>query len=147
VDVTSSDQLSAEMDKVTPGDVANIEANGQVYPVQTTAHPTDEESAKGYIGINLQSKREPKMAGTEWLVATINWLGYFMSWLFILSLGIGLANLLPLGPVDGGRMFQLASRQMAGNAKRGDWWWKRVSLLVLAVIIVLVFAPVLKAMI
>ena len=33
----------------------------------------------------------------------------FLYWVFIFSIGIGLFNLLPLGPIDGGRMFYVSS--------------------------------------
>jgi membrane-associated protease RseP (regulator of RpoE activity) len=147
VPITDSAQLTTEMDKVLPGEVVTLGVDGAPYAVRTIQNPTSPESKKGYIGITLKSKREAKIAELSWLVAFLNWFVYFIEWLVILSFGIGLANLLPLGPVDGGRMLQTAARQITGNVQRGDLWWKRISFATLFIILVLVFAPIVKALI
>jgi len=41
-----------------------------------------------------------------------------LSWLMNLSLAIGLINLLPLGPTDGGRMIYLATKKMFKNGEK-----------------------------
>jgi membrane-associated protease RseP (regulator of RpoE activity) len=147
VPITDSETLSSEMDKVAPGEVVTLGIGGAPYAVKTIQNPADPASKKGYIGITLKSKREAIVSSLAWLVAFLNWFVYFIEWLVILSFGIGLANLLPLGPVDGGRMLQTAARQISGNTKRGDLWWKRISFITLAIILVLVFAPIIKALI
>ena len=58
-----------------------------------------------------------------------------MYWLFVLNLGIGLFNLVPLGPIDGGRMLQLAMHKIFRNEKKGDKAWKYISMLFLALIL------------
>ncbi|WP_148883806.1 site-2 protease family protein [Thermococcus aciditolerans] len=62
------------------------------------AHPEDPE--KGYIGIypaqNVVSK-----VGADWLVLPLFFTFY---WIYVLNIGIGLMNLFPLVPLDGGRM-------------------------------------------
>ena len=57
-----------------------------------------------------------------------------LNWLYILNLGIGLFNLLPLGPVDGGRMLQTALLRFFSE-KRANAIWKNVSIFFLMVII------------
>ncbi|NJE30171.1 PDZ domain-containing protein [Thermococcus sp. 18S1] len=62
------------------------------------AHPDNPE--KGYIGIypaqNVVSK-----VGADWLVLPLFFTFY---WIYVLNIGIGLMNLFPLVPLDGGRM-------------------------------------------
>ncbi|QDA32212.1 PDZ domain-containing protein [Thermococcus indicus] len=62
------------------------------------AHPDNPE--KGYIGIypaqNVVSK-----VGADWLVLSLFFTFY---WIYVLNIGIGLMNLFPLVPLDGGRM-------------------------------------------
>ena len=82
------------------------------------------------------------------LIITLRWLQEFFKWLLILSLGLGLANLLPIGPVDGGQMLRQACYQVTGDSKKGgkgDWWWAKISWVTLAIIIVLLIIPIAKA--
>lgn len=69
-----------------------------------------------------------------------------LMWIFILSLGLGMANLLPLGPVDGGRMFQSIMIKWFGE-KLGNTIFAKVTLIVFAIVIILVFVPIIKALI
>lgn len=57
-----------------------------------------------------------------------------ISWLFILSIGIGLFNLIPLGPIDGGRMFKLVAEKM--SSRMGLRVWKFVSYVMLTLVVV-----------
>ncbi|NJE02065.1 site-2 protease family protein [Thermococcus sp. JdF3] len=67
-------------------------------PLKLGAHPDNPE--KGYIGIypaqNVVSK-----VGADWLVLPLFFTFY---WIYVLNIGIGLMNLFPLVPLDGGRM-------------------------------------------
>ena len=78
------------------------------------------------------------------LAAVILFVHGVLFWVFVLNLGLGLANLIPLGPVDGGRMFQLVLHRAFGK-KRGDDVWLKATMLVLAIVLVLVFVPILKS--
>ena len=40
-------------------------------------------------------------------IPVISWVFELFRWLFILNIGIGLFNLVPLGPIDGGRMLKV----------------------------------------
>jgi len=102
-------------------------------------HP--EKNGRGYLGVNIETEflNDNSISFSFIIIVT-----EFLTWLFLLSLGLGLANLLPLGPVDGGRMYQLACRKVFGK-KKGDIVWTKTSILFLALIIILVFIPILKA--
>jgi membrane-associated protease RseP (regulator of RpoE activity) len=63
--------------------------------------------------------------------------------IFILSVGIGMANLLPVGPLDGGRMFNLAMQKIRGP-KKGLKTWTVVSLFFFLLILFLL-TPIFKA--
>ena len=63
-----------------------------------------------------------------------------LGFLALLNLGVGMFNLLPLGPLDGGRMFQLVLYKMFEKEK-ADKAFKAVGLLLLVIVAVhLVFA-------
>lgn len=70
----------------------------------------------------------------------INWLTGFLRWLFILSLGIGLFNLLPLPIVDGGRMAQVFLHKLKGP-EVGERRYRQVSLLFLLIVLMNLFFP------
>jgi membrane-associated protease RseP (regulator of RpoE activity) len=149
VPIVNYSQMSDQLDLVKVGETVIVTADGKDFSVMTVQHPTDAASAKGYMGVIPQSKRLPKYSGLafNWFIIALDWFVYFLQWVVILSLGIGLANLLPIGPVDGGRMFQLAARQITGDKDRGDRIWKGTAVAVLAVILVLLIVPIVKALI
>jgi membrane-associated protease RseP (regulator of RpoE activity) len=60
-----------------------------------------------------------------------------------LSLGIGLANLLPLGPVDGGRMLQVSLQKIKGEEK-GNKIWHKISIATLMLLAINIFWPAIK---
>ena len=58
--------------------------------------------------------------------AVFLWLKNLIFWLSMLNIGVGLFNLLPLGPIDGGRMFQTALEKIM-QQKKAVKIWKAVS--------------------
>ena len=66
----------------------------------------------------------------------IQWTYLLLIWLFLINIGVGLFNLLPLGPVDGGRMFYTLALWKFKNekyAKRALLW---ISIFILGLIII-----------
>jgi len=70
------------------------------------------------------------------LTSMFGWFLELLKWLWIISLGIGLFNLLPLGPVDGGRMFPLGLSFFVKDENKIKKIWKYISFLVLGLIII-----------
>lgn len=149
VTVTTYDEFSKQLDVVKPGDAVSMKTDKGDYTVITMQNPTDAASTKGFLGLSLKPRRDPKVSGVLFngLLISLTWFKELLYWLFLLSLGLGLANLLPLGPVDGGRMLQLSCRQITGDKKRGDWWWKKISIATLILLIILLVIPIFKAMV
>jgi len=89
------------------GDTVTVATTNASYQVTLGVHP--ENSTKPFMGITPKPKIGPSKEfeakyGTP-LTMFILWFIGLLFWIYLLSLGIGLFNLLPLGPVDGGRMF------------------------------------------
>ncbi len=77
--------------------------NGEVI-LTTISNPKND--SRPYIGIEGLSQNYVKKENTSNITAKIiSWLWLLSFWLFVVNLGVGLFNLLPLGPVDGGKMF------------------------------------------
>jgi len=59
----------------------------------------------------------------------------FLSWLELLSLNIGLINMLPVPVFDGGHIASIVSRFGLRSDKRGDWFANALMLLALAILV------------
>ena len=92
------------------------------------------ESGKGKVGITITFRH--KNEGVWWggiLIFLVN----ILYWTGVISLGLGLANLLPLGPLDGGRMFSILIK----NKKVVD-----ITSIVIGVLLIInIFLPILRS--
>ena len=135
--VTDHDAFMAALDALRPGDTVFMTVNGVRQSFIAGQNPTDQN--KAWIGLQFDTEQGPTPAA----VASYGNTGYaaimgsitLLIFIYALSLGIGLFNLLPLGPVDGGRMFQLAAERILGD-KRGHQVWKYLGFFFLGLIIV-----------
>jgi membrane-associated protease RseP (regulator of RpoE activity) len=133
--VVSLSQFEVALSKVEPGEAVVIGNSEKSYNVITTSRPENPERA--IIGVNV--KTTYRNEGTP-VHKVLKWITEFFSWLFILSVGIGFANLLPLGPVDGGQMIKEALERIRGKNK-GAQTWVKITILVLILILVLLILP------
>ena len=128
-----------------PGEAVTIATANESHVVVTTQNPTD--AKKAYVGVIGVNSEYDLKDSAPWYKVVFDGLMIWndlLQWILILSLGIGLANLLPLGPVDGGRMIQLALIRVRGK-ESGTHAWKTLSIIVFVVIIFLILVPILKA--
>lgn len=121
-----SDFSQALTEKI-PGDRVNIVTSKAIYDVTLGTNPTNN---KAWFGVFVEN---PLKAPT-WATYVVLWLKDLVFWLFLLSLGVGLFNLVPLGPVDGGRMF-LTMLQHITHETRASWIWKSVSYAILGILL------------
>ena len=82
------------------------------------------------IGLNAKEKYG------SFLPALIIWLSRLIFWLYVINLGVGLFNLLPIGPLDGGRMFFVAALGMFKNEKIAKRIFMIITLIGLALIFI-----------
>jgi len=68
-------------------------------------------------------------------------IGDFLRWLFLLSFGIGLFNLLPLPIVDGGRMMQTFLKRLYGKDK-GNRLYGKIGMFFLLLLILTLVLPI-----
>ncbi|MBI2549815.1 site-2 protease family protein [Candidatus Woesearchaeota archaeon] len=95
---------------------------------------------RGYFGIVMQPLL--KNQNTAYF-SIFSWLQGLLALTATLSFGIGLANMIPVGPLDGGKMLHLALNRIRGEAKANKAF-VRISLLLLIVILFLL-SPIFKA--
>ena len=72
---------------------------------------------KPKIGISVSNNLRIIQGLPQFLLPLISWFNMLFFWLWVINLGVGLFNLLPLGPIDGGRMFYAALLGMTTNKK------------------------------
>lgn len=120
-----------------PGDPAQVTTNRSSYSTVLAENP--DTPGKPYLGVFVAQKteRDPSLLARIGAApfAIFEWIAGFMFWLYALSLGIGLFNLLPLGPIDGGRMLKTGLESLL-HQKHAHLIWKWTSLFFLALIFV-----------
>jgi membrane-associated protease RseP (regulator of RpoE activity) len=141
VHVTYLENLSKTLATKKPGDTIQLATNESTYAVLLTASPKNE--SKAYLGVLSRQHADVtdsfKATYGSWSVPLILWTFGLLYWLFLLSLGIGLFNLLPIGPIDGGRMLQVAMQKLF-KQQPGQRVWKYISVVFLLMVVVNVIA-------
>lgn len=108
------ENLSTALKAKKPGDTISLQTSITTYTITLAPNPKNE--SKAYLGIfsrqHADIRAEFKEKYGAWSPPVILWSFGLLYWLFLLSLGIGLFNLLPIGPIDGGRMLQILVQKL-----------------------------------
>ena len=129
--------LSEFLDKKSPGDMVMVKANESFYSVKLA--PSFQNESKAMLGISFSSYKtelKDKFKPFSGIYKIYLWIGLLLFWVFNISLGVGLFNLLPLGPVDGGRMFHALVLKFTKNEKKALKILSYVSMIVLVMILI-----------
>ncbi|MFH1682559.1 MAG: M50 family metallopeptidase, partial [Candidatus Woesearchaeota archaeon] len=138
--------FSEKLSCLSPGDQVELDTANGSYALVLADNPND--PGKPFLGIS-DIKNEVTMLDRYqygiWkaIYYSVTWIAGFLKWLFLLSLGIGLFNLLPLPIVDGGRMLQVYFHRWKGK-DRGEKYYRRITMFFLVVLLLNLFFPLLK---
>ena len=140
-----------------PNDEILIKTKNKEFNIKLAENPNNKNL--GYLGIKVQGvsasiKESVKAKYGDKLPWSLFWLSKLFFWLWLISIGIALFNLLPLGPVDGGRMFLTGLSVFIKKEKNAKKVWGFVSFFILALIVlnllpfikkllVFIFSPIL----
>ncbi len=142
----NKDNFVSFLASAKPGDVISLRAkNGSEYAFPLAVHPeSDEEDPKPLLGAQIMYSTEPftyqgrfsavKLFGLKMLLG-------LLAWLYILNLGVGLFNLLPMGPLDGGRMVKALFEKVFKKKKDAIFYWKLVSYIFLFILLTVIVYP------
>ncbi|HLC46353.1 MAG TPA: site-2 protease family protein [Candidatus Nanoarchaeia archaeon] len=137
IPVLVAENLSAILAAKNPGDNILVTTNESSYSFALSQNPKN--SSMAYMGLQLsQHTRMNPGFGERYgksAFSILMWISGLVMWLYILNLGIGMFNLLPLPICDGGRMFFVAASSLF-EQRRAQMIWHAVSLLFVIVIVV-----------
>ncbi len=134
--------LSNTLQRYSPGETIDVSVirEGEVldYSVELGSNPSDENSPfLGVTGIS-NSLKVKEGVSQSWYDKFL-WIKTLLSWLFVLNLGIGLFNLLPISILDGGRMMEIYLNKSYGNKSKGIY--TKISLFFIIIIIASLLLP------
>lgn len=119
-----------------PGTVVKVQADKE-YQVTLGTNPSNASIAYMGVFVAQHSEVKPQVKATfgNVLPKIPIWFLTLLYWLWVLNLGIGLFNLVPLGPIDGGRMLDGALKHYFKEA-RANSIKKTVSIIMLGLILI-----------
>lgn len=136
VPVATVDDFAKATESLKPDDTVKLGTDKGEYSVVLADNP--DKPGKGFMGVTGFSQKQYIRDSLEFLgrvPMALLWINLLFVWLFLISLGVGLFNLLPLGPVDGGKMFYLGAWAVFKDEKKA----KRIYLAVTWFILLLIF--------
>lgn len=120
----------------TAGDQIILGTSDKNYEVTLKQHPSD--PTETYAGIEFTQNQVTKESFSqkygEKTASFILWFMGLLYWAWVLNLGIGLFNLVPIGPLDGGRMIYAIKEKMK-NKKIAKVIWISVNVIFLGLIV------------
>ncbi len=113
-----TEQFSTLLSIVSPGDTVTLTTDQGDYVVTLANNPTNESAPFfGIAGLEQKVVVKEEYSYLSPFTPIIDWFKLLTLWVFLISVGVGLFNLLPLGPVDGGRMFYTGILAVTKNEK------------------------------
>lgn len=123
-----------------PGqEVKILTADGKEVSLTTVA--SEKDSVKGIMGLSFGHVVEPK-SGSGLKIGFLGIVYAALAWIAIFNFGIGLFNLLPLGPLDGGRIVKTSLEKIFKKRKIvGMKLFALISILTLFTLLLSIFGP------
>lgn len=147
ITIKNQDDFSNSLSDLKPGDEILITTNVSSYKIVATKRADNPE--KGYLGIvisalnvSVSDKAQEKYGNL--IPMFILWFAKLCFWLYAINLGVGLFNLLPLGPVDGGRMFSVGISYFIKDDKKVNKIFSLMTLFCLLLIFINLLPYIIK---
>jgi len=135
--ITDVQDFENYITKINPGTNVSIKTTVGNYSLITDKNPSD--SSKAFIGISSASTAFKVKDVFSSSAGVIDWVFQLFAWLVFLNFGIGLVNLLPIKPLDGGLMYEEILKIIFGKPK--PQYMKALSIFTFLLIIVNIVGP------
>ena len=133
------------LEDIKPGDIIDVKTSEGNFLIKTTPHPDDPEEP--FIGISnpktflvYKGLLEGYGVVSERILYTISWILGLFGWIFTLNLGIGVFNLFPIKPLDGGLMLEEIVNYFY-KGKNANHIVNGISLVIFGLILMNLFGP------
>jgi membrane-associated protease RseP (regulator of RpoE activity) len=133
------------MKDIKVGDVLKIKTTKGGFYVKTTSNPDNPNTP--FIGISMPTTLfvyKGLLVGfgvvSEGILSVISWFLGLFGWVFVLNIGIGVFNLFPIKPLDGGLMLEAIVKHYY-NGKKVKYLVNGLSLIILALVLINLFGP------
>ncbi len=113
IEIRTVNDFSKILNNTRVGDEIEIVTNASTYKLNTAARP-DNQSAS-FIGIYSPRAIYGFRDWVKNYVPVLYIISRLFSWLFVLNVGVGIANLLPMKPFDGGLIFEELATKIFKN--------------------------------
>lgn len=143
IEIKDIESFLSELEKTKPHQKIPIQTNNNTYSVTLGEHPNN--ASKSYLGVQVKPSEkgfseEAMSKFGEIPLQIFIWISILVMWIFIANLGVGLFNLLPIGPLDGGKMFHVALLHYLKDEKKVKVVWSIITLILVAILL-LMLAP------
>ena len=104
-EIHTADDYSSFIGSFSPGDNVSVKTNQGTYTITLAENPTNH--SVGYFGLQSMNHyvlSNDSLGPLPWIIFSLI---EIFQWIFTLNLGIGMFNLLPIKPLDGGRMLEI----------------------------------------
>jgi len=137
VQIKSVQDFENFITKISPGAVLKIKTTEGNFTLTTITNPDD--ATKAFVGISRASTAFHVAENYASFSGGIDWIFQLFAWLVFLNFGIGLVNLLPIKPLDGGLMYEEIIKIIFGKAKPN--YVKALSIFTFLLIIINIIGP------
>jgi membrane-associated protease RseP (regulator of RpoE activity) len=115
--VKTIQDLSKILNGTEPGTEMQISTTEGEFTLETVSRPDDQLGS--YIGISNASTDVDVKDEIKLYKVPIDWFYGLIVWLHILNLGVGMANMLPIKPLDGGLFYEeILKKYFGGRSKK-----------------------------
>ena len=142
--ITASTDFLEYMATISPGQTVTLSSDDQDFEITTVENPTN--TSKAFLGVKFRQNTIVKPSLQESygnLPLLLIYASRLFYWIFMLNIGIGIINLLPLGPIDGGRMADLALRSVIKDKKVAAKTYTIITTFSAALLLFNILAPIL----
>ncbi len=133
--VLSKSDFYETLINITPGEIIELRGVDKEGKNKSVLIKTGNRSGHAYMGvlISFEYKNENK-----WWAAIYMFFSSILYWSAIISLGLGLANLLPIGIMDGGRII----KTLTSGLKKGKYIYTTISWITLILLVINLLLPI-----